>query len=129
MRGDAIPNFSRSSRSTISSVSRRPTRVTARGTSFNGRCVVASATRSGASRAPPTSSITTRGVCVRSARYSVWPENGMPASIITLFCTGAVTSASNAPVAQVSVACASIVSTLCAFVGSSWPGVTGAASG
>ncbi len=33
------------------------------------------------------------------------------------------------PVAQVSVACASIVSTLCALVGSGWPGVTGAASG
>ena len=53
--------------------------------------------------APPTSSITTRGVCVRSARNSVWPVNGMPASIITLFCIGAVTSAANAPVAQASV--------------------------
>ena len=53
----------------------------------------------------------------------------MPASIITLFCIGAVTSAANAPVAHASVAFCSIVSTLCALVGSGWPGVTGAASG
>ncbi len=53
----------------------------------------------------------------------------MPESISTLFWTGAVTSASNAPVAQASEARASIVTTLCALDGSGWPGVTGAASG
>ena len=34
---------------------------------------------------------------VRSARYSVWPVNGTPASLMTLFCTGAVTMAANSP--------------------------------
>ena len=53
----------------------------------------------------------------------------MPASIITLFCTGAVTIAAKSPVAQTSVAFCNIVSTLSALVGSGWPGVTGAASG
>ena len=46
----------------------------------------------------------------------------MPASIITLFCIGAVTSAANAPVAQASIASRSIASTACALVGSGWPG-------
>ena len=53
----------------------------------------------------------------------------MPASIITLFCIGAVTSAEKAPVAHASVASRSIVRTLCALVGSGRPGVTGAATG
>ena len=88
-----------------------------------------SATRSGASRAPPTSIMTTRGVWVRCAKNSVCPENGMPASMSTLFCTGAVTSAANAPVAQASDACCSIARTLYALEGSGWPGVTGAAMG
>ncbi len=88
-----------------------------------------SATRSGASASPPTSIITTRGVCVRSARNSVWPVKGMPASWITLFCTGAVTIASKAPVAQASVAWRSISSTAAALVGSGRPGVAGIATG
>ena len=37
---------------------------------------------------------------VRSARYSVWPEKRMPASLMTLFCTGAVTIAANSPAMQ-----------------------------
>ena len=78
---------------------------------------------------PPTSIITTRGVCVRCAKYSVCPENGIPASISTLFCTGAVTSAAMAPVAQASAALPSIMSTARALAGSGWPGVTGADSG
>ena len=53
----------------------------------------------------------------------------MPASSSTLFCTGAVTIAENIPVAQASDARPSIASTLCALVGSGWPGVTGAAIG
>ena len=53
----------------------------------------------------------------------------MPASIITLFCIGAVTSAEKAPVAHASVASRSIVRMLCALVGSGRPGVTGAATG
>jgi hypothetical protein len=52
-----------------------------RGTSARARWVVASATR----RPPPTSIITTRGVAVRSARYSVCPVNAMPASLMVLF--------------------------------------------
>ncbi len=52
-------------------------------TARSGRCVVASATRS----SPATSNITGSGTPVRSARYSVWPVNGMPASLMTLFCT------------------------------------------
>ena len=38
--------------------------------------------------------------CACSARYSVWPVKAMPASLITLFCTGAVTMASNSPARQ-----------------------------
>ena len=67
--------------------------VSAALTSRSGRCVVASATR----RPPPTSSITGSAAPVRAARYSVWPVKGMPASLITHFCTGAVTIASNSP--------------------------------
>ena len=39
-----------------------------------------------------------------SARYSVCPVNGTPASLMTLFCTGAVTIAWNSPAAQPSMA-------------------------
>ena len=53
---------------------------------------------------------------VRAARYSVWPVNGTPASLITLFCTGAVTMAANSPLAQPSMARSSSAST-CARVG------------
>jgi hypothetical protein len=44
------------------------------GTAASGRCVVTSATRSGARDAPPTSIMTTRGVPVRCAKNSVCPE-------------------------------------------------------
>ena len=104
-------------------------RVIASGTSRSGRCVVTSATRSASAAAPLTSIITTRGVCVRAAKNSVWPMNGMPASRITLFCTGPVTSAANAPVAHASQPVSSIDSTLRALVGSGCPGTAGAASG
>ncbi len=66
------------------------------GTRASGRCVVARATR----KPPPTSIITTWSVPDFSARYSVWPLKAMPASLITLFCTGAVTIAANSPEAQ-----------------------------
>ena len=68
-------------------------------TSFKGRCVVASATRRVGSPCPgsPASIITTCGVPVFSARYSVWPEKATPASLIVLFCKGAVTMAPNQP--------------------------------
>ena len=103
-------------------------RVMAAGTSRSGRCVVTSATRSGAS--PRVASIiTTRGVPVRPAKNSVCPTNGMPASRIVPFCTGPVTSAAIAPVAHASHAASSEDRTLRAFVGSGWPGTGGAASG
>ena len=121
MRGAAIPNFARSSRPTIAIVSRTALRVIAAGTSFERQVRGDERDAQRRSRAPPTSSITTRGVCVRSARNSVWPENGMPASISTLFCTGAVTSAAKAPVAHASAACSSIASTLRALAGSGCP--------
>ena len=73
----------------------------------SGRCVVASATRS----PPPTSSITGSRTPVRLARYSVCPVNGMPASLMIDFCTGAVTIAWNAPAAQPPIAASSVSST------------------
>ena len=81
----------------MSSVSSSTAGVMASGTSRSGKCVVASATRSMAlscAGCGPASIMTTRGVWLRSARYSVWPVNGTPASLIVLFCTGAVTIAS-----------------------------------
>jgi hypothetical protein len=69
--------------------------------------VVASATRSPA----PASIITTRGVPVCSARYSVWPLKGMPASLMTPLCTGAVTIAANSPATQPASAASSRSST------------------
>ena len=62
-------------------------------TARSGRCVVASATR----RESAASSMTGCAAPVRAARYSVWPVNGTPASLMTLFCTGAVTMAANSP--------------------------------
>ena len=53
----------------------------------------------------------------------------MPASMSTLFWTGAVTSAENAPVAQASAARCKSASTLWALAGSGSPGVTGAVTG
>ena len=94
----------------MASVSSRPSIVNAADTSFSGRCVVASATRSGVAPVPA-SIITTRGVPVRSARYSVWPVNGTPASLIVLFCSGAVTIASYSPATAPSIAASSSAST------------------
>ena len=53
----------------------------------------------------------------------------MPASISTLFCTGAVTSAANAPVAQASAALREHREHAARIGGIGLPGVTGAASG
>jgi hypothetical protein len=63
-------------------------RVIAAGTALRGRCVVASATRSSG-----LASIITTSARARSAKNSVWPLNGMPASLIEAFCSGAVTTA------------------------------------
>ena len=89
-------------------VSNTASRVTAAGTAASGRWVVTRATRSGWRSPPPTSIITTRGTPARRAKNSVWPENGIPAPSSALFCTGAVTSASNSPAAQASAAALSI---------------------
>ncbi len=125
MRGAAMWKRSRRSRSRMRSVSSRPARVMARETSARGRCVVARATRN----VPPTRSITTRAVPVRAARYSVWPVNAIPASLIVLFCTGAVTIAANSRATHPSSARSMSASTWRAFAASSRPGCTGAATG
>lgn len=111
----------------IASVSTSPSIVSAADTSFSGRCVVASATRSGLWPVPA-SIITTRGVRVRSARYSVWPVNGTPASLMVLFCSGAVTIASYRPASAPSIAASSNPSTYGPFAASSLPACTGTAS-
>ena len=82
-------------------------RVIAAETSLSGRWVVARATR----RPPPTSIITTSGVAVASARYSVWPEKGTPASQMMPLCTGAVTMPANSPDLQPAMARSSTSST------------------
>ena len=69
----------------------------ASGTARSGRCVVTKATRSGPRSVSPASIITTKGVSVFCARYSVWPVNGIPASLMTPLCTGAVAMAANSP--------------------------------
>ncbi len=125
MRGRSMPKWRRRSRSMMRTMASSRPRSMAAGTSESARCVVASATRS----PPPTSSITTSGVPVRSARYSVWPVKAMPASFNTLFCTGAVTIASNSPRMQPSMARSSIPSTCEALPLSNCPGTTGFATG
>ena len=94
-------------------------------TARSGRCVVASATR----RVSAASSMTGCAAPVRAARYSVWPVNGTPASLMTLFCTGAVTMAANSPLTQPAMARSSSASTWRALAGSSRPATQGAASG
>ena len=99
-------------------------RSSAAATERSGRCVVASATRSDL----PASNITGCGAPVSSARSSVCPENATPDCVMTLFCTGAVTSACAVPATQSSVARRNIASTYAALRVSSVPAVTGAAS-
>ena len=89
MRGRAMPNLALRSAWRMRNVVSSSCRVIAAGTSASARCVVASATRKPA----PASIITTRGVPVCSARYSVWPVKAIPASLMTPLCTGAVTMA------------------------------------
>src|SRR5450830_2126380 len=133
MRGAAMPNLARRSASMMSSVRPRPSCVSACETSLSGRCVVASATRNCATpvtaAGAPASIITTCGVPVRSAKYSVWPENGTPASLMVLFCRGAVTTAANQPARVPSMAASSVASTARPFSLSRVPGTTCAASG
>src|SRR6266850_1236040 len=100
MRGRAMRKRRLRSASRTRNVSTSPVVVMARGTSARARCVVASATR----KPPPTSIITTRAAPERSARYSVWPVKAMPASLSTLFCTGAVTMAAYSPSMQPRIA-------------------------
>ena len=78
MRGLRTPNIVRRSASTMRSTVSRRAGVSAALTLRKGRWVVASATR----RPPPTSIITGSCAPVCRARYSVWPVNGMPASLI-----------------------------------------------
>ena len=87
------------------------------------------ATRSGLAAVPPTSIITTRGMPARSARNSVWPVNGMPASRNALFCTGAVTSAVERAHAHPSAARRSMASTAPALVGIRMAGPAATVSG
>src|SRR5471032_2433510 len=136
MRGAAMPNLVFKSWSMMSSTRARPSRLSAAATSFSGKWVVASATRSGGGSGRPAgaggwpaSIITTCAVPVWSAKYSVWPENGTPASLMVLFCSGAVTTALNQPARTPSMAASSVASTLRPFSLSSWPGTTCAASG
>lgn len=75
MRGCAMPNWRRSASCRMRSVVVSDSRVIAAGTSASARWVVASATRSQGAVSPsavrPASIMTTRGVAVVSARYSV----------------------------------------------------------
>ncbi len=73
--------------------------------------------------------MTTRGVPVFSARYSVWPEKATPASLMVLFWSGAVTMPSNQPASAPSIARSRVASTARPFSASSVPGTTWAASG
>ena len=73
--------------------------------------------------------MTTCSVPASAWKYSVWPENGRARESSALFCTGAVTSAEKAPVAQASAARVSICRMLCAFDASGCPGVTGTLTG
>jgi hypothetical protein len=59
----------------------------------------------------------------------VWPVNVTPASLITLFCTGAVTMAVNSFESAPSMARSSMANTWRAFAGSSRPAMHGAESG
>src|SRR5438309_1934033 len=125
MRGRAMRKRRRRSASSTRSVLPSDSPVIARGTSASGRCVVARATR----RPPPTSIITTCSAPAAWARYSVWPMNAMPASLITLFCTGAVTIAAYSPARHPRIARSRTASTYRALPASSLPGVAGRVSG
>ena len=104
MRGELSAKCRSRSVATILKVARRRSRVMALGTSARARCVVTSATRS----VPVSSIITGNAARVRCARYSVCPVKAKPASIMVLFCTGAVTMAANSPFMQPSQARSSI---------------------
>ncbi len=98
--------------------------LSASGTARSGRCVVASATRSDL----PASSITGCSTPVRLARNSVWPENSKPDWVITLFWTGAVTSACAACALHSATPRRSMSSTYAAFATSRRPATTGVRS-
>ena len=130
IRGLAIPKRVRKLPSRICSVCNKPSCVMASGTARSGRCVVANATR----KVSATSSITTGQAfpvasANSSAKNSVWPVNGMPASAMTDFCTGAVTMAATSPAAAASAAARSMARTAGALRESSCPGTTCAATG
>src|SRR5690606_33658947 len=75
-----------------------------------------------------TSSITGWGQPSSPAKNSVWPENGMPASLIVLFCRGPVTRPANTPRRQPSTARRRPASSASAFAGSGVPQTDGTAS-
>src|SRR5471030_1233088 len=141
MTGAAMPNLLFKSWSRKSRMSDRPCCVRAAETSLRGRWVEASDTGSGGAAGPawPSSPITRRGcpasiitTCVlpvRSAKYSVWPEKATPASLMVLFCSGAVTTASKWPACTPAMAASSVASTARPFSLFSTPGTTWAVSG
>ena len=74
---------------------------------------------------PATSSMTGSGTLHSAAMYSVCPVKGMPASLITLLCTGAVTMAENSRRWQPSTARSMSRSAAGALRMSTWPGTAG----
>ncbi|MNN41622.1 hypothetical protein D3C81_1557520 [compost metagenome] len=96
MRGLAMPNLLCRSPCRMRATRARRSAVMASATSRSGRWVVTSATR----RPRVASIITTCSVWVSSARNSVCPEKGMPASLITPLCTGAVIIPAKSPLTQ-----------------------------
>ena len=135
IRGEANPKRFFRSLWMMDAVSIRPSMVMASDTAFRGRWVVASATRSivwGRSLfcwSSPASIMTTRSVWVLSAKYSVWPVKGMLASLMMLFWTGAVVTASKVPSKAPSMAMSMNFRTAGAFLASSCPATGGTANG
>ena len=108
MRGAAMPKLRVSSRARIVAVSHSESMVSAALTSLQRQV------RGGERDAQLAGDEQHHGDARRRsarARYSVWPVKAMPASLITLLCTGAVTMASNSPPRAPSTARSSSAST------------------
>ena len=103
MRGAAIAEVARERRRRRSRAF-RATRLARDRRGHGGERQVRGHERDAQRRRPPTSSITTRGVCVRCGEELGVAGERDARVLSTLFCTGAVTSAANAPVAHASAA-------------------------